>query len=93
MKSARHDFGMFLYAIAHAAFAGILFCALLSCGNSSRHSANPALTQSVQENTARTLSVEQAIVEAKSYNPPTDSKADPDVFEMLRDEFIRQMEE
>jgi PKD repeat protein len=93
MKSARHDFGMFLSAIALVTFASLLLCAMLSCGNSSRQSANPALTQSFQENTARTLSVEQAIEEAKTYSLPSDSNADPDVFEMLKNEFIKQLEE
>ncbi|MCD6119966.1 PKD domain-containing protein [bacterium] len=45
---------------------------------------------------ARTVTIEQAIADAKAFEPPAEVAADPDfdpgVFEMLRDEFIRQME-
>ena len=45
---------------------------------------------------SRTVTIEQAIADAKAFEPPAEVSADPDfdpgVFEMLRDEFIRQME-
>ncbi len=54
-------------------------------------------SSSAGSNPARTLSIEQAIADARKYTPPAElannAQFDPLVFEMLRAEFIRQIEE
>jgi len=56
----------------------------------------PGGAGSLNSAAGRTLSIEEAIAEVKAYEPPAEVTADagfdPQVFEMLRDELVRQIE-
>src|SRR3989304_3407670 len=92
-RSVNSRVGLFgVYLFAATAFAG---CFALSCDSSN----SQALPKTDPDSTValRTVTIAEAIADAKAYEPPAEVVADPtfnpDVFEKLRDEFIRQIEE
>src|SRR3990172_12140661 len=85
--------------VCRTALIGILLIILafaVGCGGGKGRGAG--MTSDVEGNTAispvasRTVAIEQAIAEAKSYELPKDSPADPQIFEMLRKQFVEQLE-
>jgi PKD repeat protein len=81
--------GVFLFAVACFAVCFTLSCNSRKAGVSQEPSTAP--------NTPQTVAIEQVVADAKAYAPPADvtadPKFDPDVFELLREEFIRAIEE
>jgi len=96
-----------LAVIAAVALIALSFLAFLSCSRSKGGPASglsyldknadfagsrPKDGGSSNPIASRTLSIEEAIAEVKAYAPPADEAIDPQVFEMLRDELVRQIE-
>ena len=103
---ARRKAAIKLAAVTGAAL--LLICLALACGRGGGRALGGSALSSVGEsqtagqssgqgdafsNPHRTLSIEEAIEEARAYEPPADAGVDPSVFDMLRDEFIRALEE